>query len=439
MTDTTNDVVGSAVETFIERNHASDPAYYLDTDHIGLAQAGRDCAVDSSDASMNDFITNSINILLTNSRPPEWNMYLVSLRWEWASLFGTPSDSFVVKHRSRMAGIKLFDQHVQDCVRINCLTQFVTNFTVATRGALLGYCFANVVVAGGIVLACLTGTPEEISPRSDVDLFIYSLSPEEATRKVYDLEATLRGNVPNFGSHYVVHRTVSTISFIPVDVHSGLRKIQVVLRLHKNPAEIISSFDLDQTAMYYNGEDVKLETRAVRALFTGYSYVTAKQIETTSIGRIAKYSQRGYGLNVRVGLSDTAEEMARASALLQRVSISQLWIDHRMRVAERRLSMNPPEYSTLRVSHLLSIIRGEITGTWTTSFKNLALCSAIWGTTAHDPTSQQHFLQAVGGQSEYAQVDGRPDYNQNELALNAAGNGLWMQALEDIVRNGRVL
>ncbi|CAD6955539.1 unnamed protein product [Tilletia controversa] len=237
----------------------------------------------------NSYLT-TVNLALINSPSPQWSDFCFGVSRDWAIMFGSDGRPFHHHQRREPTGAKFFDQLVQPCVRINSVPQFTGIFDTVTDGILNGLDYDNLLVAGGIVLACLTYAQFEghISPDSDIDIFVHGVTPFEALAKLLDIEATLRANVPRSYEQYSVERTATTISFVPNDASSGLRKLQIVLRLHQNPGEIIASFDRDEAAVGYDGSEVWLEPRALRAILTGYSVITAKLLHATSEARTIK-------------------------------------------------------------------------------------------------------------------------------------------------------
>ncbi|KAE8214988.1 hypothetical protein CF319_g9046 [Tilletia indica] len=98
----------------------------------------------------------------------------------------------------------------------------------------------------------------------------------------------MRRNLIDFEDHYQVERSVSAISFVPKESASQFRKIQVILRLHKNPGEILANFDLDQVAIGYDDKEVWMEPRALRAILTGYSFASTERINRVTTDRLGK-------------------------------------------------------------------------------------------------------------------------------------------------------
>lgn len=87
------------------------------------------------------------------------------------------------------------------------LSAFRTNFNVFSESSLVDMNWSNVVAAGSAVVTSLLAVPdqyagtkralreyyhEKIAPASDVDLFLYGLSEDEAKIKIKQIEASIR-------------------------------------------------------------------------------------------------------------------------------------------------------------------------------------------------------------------------------------------------------
>ncbi|CAD6920347.1 unnamed protein product [Tilletia laevis] len=327
---------------------------------------------------------------------PLWSDFCFGVSRDWAIMFGSDGRPFHHHQRREPTGAKFFDQLVQPCVRINSVPQFTGIFDTVTDGILNGLDYDNLLVAGGIVLACLTYAQFEghISPDSDIDIFVHG---------------------------YSVERTATTISFVPNDASSGLRKLQIVLRLHQNPGEIIASFDRDEAAVGYDGSEVWLEPRALRDILTGYSVITAKLLHATSEARTIKYALRGYGLVLRPNDLDDPDEMERWVVLLGlRATIARIWVLEQVLDAEsRQLSSSSAAGSTLsqrnvNMAHLLTLGRAEIDGIWLERFENFA-----------------QLLHAVSGsQLEYGKAPPALDYNSGTQGAPGLDQAEWIDLAE---------
>ncbi|KAJ6491280.1 hypothetical protein C8R47DRAFT_444926 [Mycena vitilis] len=144
-------------------------------------------------------------------------------------------------------------------------------------GLLKGLNWANVVVAGGFVPGTLLsvgilGGQLHGDPRwraSDIDVYIYGLSPREANKKVKHRFETFSSNLPA-GTQTLVVRNCSTITFY---ARYPLRRIQIVLKLVESPKAVLMNFNLDVCAMGWDGTTFWMLPRAARALESWYRSV----------------------------------------------------------------------------------------------------------------------------------------------------------------------
>lgn len=93
---------------------------------------------------------------------------------------------------------------------VQSLKEFQRNFNVFSESSLVEMDWSNVVAAGSSVVNCLLPVPDEYSaskrtlrefyhekfcPASDVDLFLYGLTEEEAVEKIKQIEARVRDSL----------------------------------------------------------------------------------------------------------------------------------------------------------------------------------------------------------------------------------------------------
>ncbi|KAF8169046.1 hypothetical protein K438DRAFT_1921395 [Mycena galopus ATCC 62051] len=150
--------------------------------------------------------------------------------------------------------------------------------------------------AGGAVLACLTPLSDEAKaskrsmrkyyhsvayPNSDVDLFLWGLTPEQAEVKITKIYEAVRDSVPWDVTCVRTKHTVWIHSQYPY------RSVQIVLRLYSSPAEILAGFDIDAPCCAFDGNRVYANPRAIVAMM--------RQCNTV---RLAKYSARAFEVYV---------------------------------------------------------------------------------------------------------------------------------------------
>ncbi len=112
-------------------------------------------------------------------------------------------------------------------VMVSSFQRFRDNWKAFTDNMLSEIDWNNVAVAGGSVLACLDrlsptilGSPlrtrkhyRKQYPNSDIDVFLYGLSPEDAENKIEHIYKAVKSNVPY---DVICVRTKNTVS-----VHSA--------------------------------------------------------------------------------------------------------------------------------------------------------------------------------------------------------------------------
>ncbi|CAG7847199.1 SubName: Full=Uncharacterized protein {ECO:0000313/EMBL:CCA66774.1} [Serendipita indica DSM 11827] len=188
------------------------------------------------------------------------------------------------------------------------LDEFRTSWNVFTEGALSQLTdWSNVVASGGSVLASLLPLPAyargskrgirkyfhgEAYSSSDIDLFLYGLTPEQAEKKAIQIYEAVRDSVP---WDTVCVRTKHSIA-----IHSQYpyRPVQIVLRLYASPAEILAGFDIDCACFLYDGSRVFGNPRGLSAVMCQANLVDMTRRSPSYEVRLAKYAQRGFEVHV---------------------------------------------------------------------------------------------------------------------------------------------
>ncbi|PVF98265.1 hypothetical protein CPB86DRAFT_825813 [Serendipita vermifera] len=230
--------------------------------------------------------------------------------------------------RNAVDGWKCLDAKRSSSIFIQPNTEmFKKAFEEMTLGQLKGLEWPNIFVAGGIVVGSLLRVEEESSQASeklkeqwkssDIDIYIYGLDPLQANEKIKHLFTVFKNNLPEDAPILVV-RNSKTISFIS---NFPRRRFQIILKIVKNPAEVLLNFDLDICAMGFDGENVYMLPRAARALesesmghsmaselihVAGYNVFTMDMVQGHYLGtrratqeqRVFKYASKGYGIRV---------------------------------------------------------------------------------------------------------------------------------------------
>ena len=186
-------------------------------------------------------------------------------------------------------------------------TNFVNKHDFNRRFQLLSYGllnyidWGNVIVAGGCASNSINGkvaVPRKDASRvSDVDLFIYGLSEEEARIKITELLTDI-GNATRdkFGGTTYILKNEYTITL--VSSNNKEIKIQIILRLYKCIYEVLAGFDVDSCAVAYDGHQVYLTERSLNAFQTRMNVVDLSRRSPSYEHRLHKYVERGFGVYI---------------------------------------------------------------------------------------------------------------------------------------------
>ncbi|KAH8111009.1 ankyrin repeat protein [Phellopilus nigrolimitatus] len=191
---------------------------------------------------------------------------------------------------------------------VESLDEFQRNWVVFTEGALSQLTdWSNVIAAGGSVLGCLLPMAQadkesrrtmrkyfhsSAYPTSDIDLFLWGLTPEQAEVKINQIYEAVRNSVP---WDVTCVRTKHAIS-----IHSQYpyRSVQIVLRLYHSPAEVLAGFDVDAPCVAYDGTHVLANPRSVTALMRQANTVDMTRRSPSYEVRLAKYAARGFEVHI---------------------------------------------------------------------------------------------------------------------------------------------
>lgn len=132
---------------------------------------------------------------------------------------------------------------------VQSLKEFQHNLSVFSESSLVDLDWSNVVAAGSSVVNCLLPVPakynsskrllrefyhEKFSPASDVDLFLYGLSEEEAIEKIKDIETRIRDSIL---TETTTVRTKNAITICESDI---VTSIQLCIRADSSHRQPIS-------------------------------------------------------------------------------------------------------------------------------------------------------------------------------------------------------
>ncbi|KAG8626930.1 hypothetical protein KVT40_005875 [Elsinoe batatas] len=183
------------------------------------------------------------------------------------------------------------------------LQQFRKNFSVFSESSLSEMDWSNVVCAGSAVVTCLLPVPkkytdskrsmreyyhENIAPASDVDLFLYDLTEEQAVEKIKQIEKCVKDSI------LTETTTIRTKNAITIASQHPTRHVQIVLRIYKSISEILTGFDVDCSCAAYDGKDVYVSPRAIGAFMTQVNTIDLTRRSPSYENRLSKYSKRGF-------------------------------------------------------------------------------------------------------------------------------------------------
>jgi hypothetical protein len=186
---------------------------------------------------------------------------------------------------------------------VSSLKEFRNNFALFTEGCLSDIDWSNVVAAGSAVVTSLLPVPEEyrhskrglrqyyhekFAPASDVDLFLYGLNEEQAIEKIKHIEDKIKNTI------LYETTTVRTKNTITIASQYPNRHVQIVLRIYRSVAEILTGFDVDVSCAAFDGQQVYASPRAIAAYATQTNQIDLTRRSPSYENRLSKYSHRGF-------------------------------------------------------------------------------------------------------------------------------------------------
>lgn len=186
---------------------------------------------------------------------------------------------------------------------VQSLKEFQQNFAVFCESSLVDLDWSNVVVAGSSVVTCMLPVPdghrqskralrqyyhETVAPASDVDLFLYGLSEEDAKKKIIEIEQRIKDSI------LTETTTIRTKNAITIASQYPTRHIQIVLRIYKSVSEILTGFDVDCSCAAFDGKQVWAAPRALTAYMTQVNTIDLTRRSPSYESRLSKYSRRGF-------------------------------------------------------------------------------------------------------------------------------------------------
>ena len=186
---------------------------------------------------------------------------------------------------------------------VGSLKEFQKNFNIFSESSLADLDWDNVVAAGSSVVNCIIPVPDEFNttkrklreyyhekfcPASDVDLFLYGLTHDEAIEKIKEIERAIRDAIL---TEVTVVRTKYAIT---IASQYPTRHIQVVLRVYKSVGEILTGFDIDAAGGAYDGKQVYVTPRALGSYITQINPIDLTRRSPSYENRLSKYSHRNF-------------------------------------------------------------------------------------------------------------------------------------------------
>ncbi|KAK0534060.1 hypothetical protein OC842_002761 [Tilletia horrida] len=344
----------------------------------------------------------------------EWTPFLVSLRREGRAQLGLQNEDATMIWRTNLRAITFFDQKRKDSLHAYAFPAFKRRFDIYTNNIFAHLNWNNVLVAGGSVLACATSDLQDSNnfAGTDIDVFMYGLTAKESMAKVAHLRNAIDQAVNGFERAYRTTITSGVITFTPRR-EPALRTVQIILRLHRDPLQVLANFDLDQCAVGYTGADVWLEPRAVRAIKTGYTVLTMQLAMQTSIRRLFKYAMRGYGC----ALLAQDGEVIGVSSLAQAFSQKFDSVGHRLTLLRDPGEDHIPPHRSVRAKDVVGWAREQAKVPFLDGFGPFCWLAALW---EHDCTwaRERHALTSQIGFFEDLESTTNPlGYETRELPV----------------------
>lgn len=186
---------------------------------------------------------------------------------------------------------------------VRSIKEFQTNFQLFSESSLVDMDWSNVVVAGSAVVTSLLPVSakhksskralreyyhQKLAPASDVDLFLYDLTEEQAIKKIKQIEQRIRDSI------LTETTTVRTKNAITIASQYPTRHVQIVLRIYRSISEILTGFDVDCSCAAYDGNQVYASPRALAAYMTQVNTIDLTRRSPSYENRLSKYSRRGF-------------------------------------------------------------------------------------------------------------------------------------------------
>ena len=160
---------------------------------------------------------------------------------------------------------------------------------------LKGIDWTNLVLAGGRIARTIAS---EKSIYADYDLFITTVNEELARTAIRNVYDTLVKH-----NHVQIWRSDKTITFYCTDGKHDMFEVQIIMKLHNSIVEVLSAFDLDSSAVAWDGNKLYCLPRFMRAYSLGYNLICPSRNSYNYGPRLRKYMGMGFRVAV-VGIVD---------------------------------------------------------------------------------------------------------------------------------------
>lgn len=144
----------------------------------------------------------------------------------------------------------------------------------------------NIVLAGGSLSTILLNFDKNDEYNiNDYDFFFYQIDKDQALNIVKNIKKNLGDNVK------------IVISKFAISLYTNSNKYQFITKLFACKEDIINSFDIDASCIYFDGKDIILNKRCKNAFETGYNTIDVSKYTSTYSRRLLKYyNEKGFGI-----------------------------------------------------------------------------------------------------------------------------------------------
>lgn len=225
----------------------------------------------------------------------------------------------------------IFSPYAKKSSVISDLALFNTIFSQKYEALLSKVDYTNVIIAGGAIGSTLC--QQDLG--NDIDIFLYGLTPEQATEKTIELIQQIYGSYESavveqytddedisdsklesikanlrtkHTMNNVRNKNCITLQFEPVPKAKkdknqdkedllprlGTSTIQIILRLYKSIQEILYGFDLGSSMIGYDGNNLYFSALGKFAYEYSANIVDPSRRSTTYEQRLYKYYRRGF-------------------------------------------------------------------------------------------------------------------------------------------------